>query len=66
MSSTEPDSKPATGRILIGIRTAMILYAALIGISFALLKGTALWLALLIVGALAAKSIVHYLRGRID
>jgi hypothetical protein len=50
----------------IGIRTALILYGLLTGACFATLQGAALVIALLIVGALAAKSIVHYFRRRIE
>lgn len=50
----------------IGIRTALILYAVLLGACFLALKGTALVIALLIVGALVAKSIVHYFRRRME
>ncbi|MBV8073246.1 MAG: hypothetical protein JO270_25340 [Acidobacteriaceae bacterium] len=51
---------------VIGLRTALILYAVLIVASFATLKGAALVIALLIVGALAAKTVVHFFRGRIE
>jgi len=60
------DSKPGAQSGMIGFGTAMILFAVLIGFSFAVLKGAALVIALLIVGALAAKSVVHYLRRRIE
>ncbi len=62
MSSLDPQ----TQRGAIGLRTALILFAALTGASIATLKGPALVIALLIVGALAAKSIVHYFRSRIE
>ena len=58
--------KPEPERGMIGIRAALILFAVLIAASCLALKGAALVIALLIVGALAAKSIVHYLRGRIE
>lgn len=51
---------------MIGIRTALILFAVLIAASCLTLKGPALVFALLIVGALAAKAVVHYLRQRIE
>jgi hypothetical protein len=51
---------------MIGIRTAMVLYALLVIASFLTLKGVALIIALLIVFALAAKSFVHHLRSRIE
>lgn len=51
---------------MIGIRTAMILFAALTVLAFATLKGAALWIALLIVLALAVKALVHHLRSRIE
>ena len=53
-------------RSVIGFRTAMILFATLIIICFAVLKGTALVIALIIVFALAAKAYVHHLRNRIE
>jgi hypothetical protein len=57
---------PEPSRSLIGLRTAMILYAILVIASFATLKGIALAIALIVVFALAVKSYVHYLRGRIE
>lgn len=51
---------------MIGIRTAMLLYALLVGASLTTLKGTPLALALIIVLGLAAKSYVHYLRRRLE
>ncbi|HEY6990280.1 MAG TPA: hypothetical protein VH369_17935 [Bryobacteraceae bacterium] len=48
------------------MRTALILYALLIIAAFATLKGAALAVALLIVAALAVKSYLHHLRGRIE
>ena len=59
MSSVNPQTHGA-----IGFRTALILYALLTGAALATLKGPALVIALLIVGALAAKSVVHYFRSR--
>lgn len=53
-------------RSVISLRTALILYALLIIAAFATLKGAALAVALLIVGALAVKSYLHHLRGRIE
>ena len=58
-----PDEQPRT---VIGFRTALILFALLIAVSFATLKGVALLIALLIVLALAAKAFVHHLRSRIE
>ena len=57
---------PETSRTIIGFRTAMILYTVLTVVSFVVLRGTALVLALLIVFALAVKSYVYHLRSRID
>lgn len=51
---------------MIGIRTALILFALLAGASFLLLKGLALYFALIIVAGLAAKAVVHYYRKRLD
>jgi hypothetical protein len=59
-------STPEPTRSLIGLRTALILYALLITFAVWTLKGTALILALLIVGALAAKSVLHYFRERLE
>lgn len=53
-------------RSVIGLRTALILYALLIVAAIATLKGTALAVALLIVLALAAKSYLHHVRGRME
>ncbi|HEX3681585.1 MAG TPA: hypothetical protein VHU83_03510 [Bryobacteraceae bacterium] len=44
----------------------MILFALLVVFAFATLKGPALYIALLIVLALAAKAFVHHLRSRIE
>lgn len=53
-------------RSMIGFRTAMVLFALLVAASFAVLKGVPLFIALLIVFALAAKAYVHHLRSRIE
>ncbi len=57
---------PEPSRTLIGIRTAMVLYALLVVAAFATLKGTALYIALIIVLGVAAKTYVHYLRSRLE
>lgn len=57
-------NEPSRG--VIGLRTALILYALLILAAIATLKGTALAVAVLIVLALAAKSYVHHVRDRIE
>jgi len=59
-------SAPDQPRSVIGIKTAMILFALLAAFAFASLKGPALYVALLIVLLLAAKAFVHHLRGRIE
>lgn len=51
---------------VISLRTALLLYAVLVILAFLTLKGTALTLTLLIVGALVAKSILHYYRDRME
>lgn len=51
---------------MIGFRTALILYAALIVFAFVTLKGVALYLALLIVALLAVKTIIHRARQNIE
>ena len=53
-------------RSVIGLRTALILYALLLVFAFATLKGTALAIAVLIVVLLAVKSFVHHLRKRME
>lgn len=57
---------PEHSRGVIGFRTALILFGLLVVASFATLKGTALFIALIIVLGLAAKSYVHHLRRRIE
>ena len=44
----------------------MVLFAALAVIAFSTLKGPALYIALLIVLALAAKAFVHHLRSHLE
>jgi 4-hydroxybenzoate polyprenyltransferase len=58
--------EPEQPRTVISIRTAMLLYALLAVIAFATLKRTPLYLALLIVFALALKTYLHYLRSRME
>lgn len=53
-------------RSVISLRTALILYALLVVFAAWTLKGTALVFALLIVGALAIKSVLHYFRERLE
>ncbi|HSU61751.1 MAG TPA: hypothetical protein VLI55_20745 [Bryobacteraceae bacterium] len=53
-------------RSVIGLRTALILYALLIVAAFFTLKGTALVIAVLIVCLLALKSYVHHVRSRME
>jgi hypothetical protein len=53
-------------RGVIGIWTAMALYVLLAAWSVATLKGIALALALIIIGGLAIKSYVHFLRSRME
>ena len=59
-------SAPDQPRSVIGIKTAVILFALLAVFAFATLKGPALYIALLIVLALAAKAFVHHLRSRME
>jgi hypothetical protein len=54
------------GKSVIGLRTALFLYAALVVFAFFTLTGSARIIALLIVGALAAKSVIHYYRDRME
>ena len=53
-------------KTVIGPKTAIVLYTLLIVASFLFLKRTALYLALLIIIGLALKSLVDYLRRRMD
>jgi len=53
-------------KTMIGARTACLLYAALVGASFVLLKGTPRVIALIVVFGLAAKSYIDFLRRRMD
>lgn len=57
---------PDPSRTVIGIRTAMVLYALLLVAAFATLKGTALYIALIIVLGIAVKTYLHHLRSRIE
>ena len=50
---------------MIGFRTALLLFALLLVLSLFLLHGKLLYLALIIVGALAAKSALHYYRQKL-
>jgi hypothetical protein len=56
----------APGESVLGLRTALLLYAVLVVLAFFTLTGTARSLTLLIVGALVAKSIIHYYRDRME
>ena len=51
---------------MIGLRTALILYALLIAAACFVLKGLALAITVVVVLALAAKSLVYHLRRRMD
>ena len=51
---------------VIGFRTAIMLLAVLAAAAALTLKGKALILVLLIIGALAAKVCLHHLRSRIE
>jgi hypothetical protein len=57
---------PEPSRTIIGIRTAMVSYALLLVAAFATLKGTALYVALIIVLGIAAKTYLHHLRDRLE
>jgi hypothetical protein len=59
MTPSEPS------RSIIGMRTAMVLYALLLVAAFISLKGTALYIALVIVLGIAVKTYLHHLRGRL-
>jgi Asp/Glu/hydantoin racemase len=53
-------------KTIIGPLTAALLYAALLGASFALLTGTPRTIALIVVCGLAAKSYIDFLRRRME
>ena len=57
---------PETSRTIIGIRTALVLYALLLIAAFATLKGTALYIAIVIVLGIAIKTYVHHLRRSLE
>jgi hypothetical protein len=52
--------------VVIGPKTAFVLYAVLVGVALLRLHGLALSLALVIVLGLAAKTMVDYFRRRMD
>lgn len=60
-----PDGLCARDTGMIGIGTAMLLFAVLAAIAFATLKGPALYIILLIVFGLATKTFIHHLRSRL-
>ncbi|HEX4751003.1 MAG TPA: hypothetical protein VH302_15795 [Bryobacteraceae bacterium] len=51
---------------IINIQTAMGLFALLAVVSVLTLKGIALAFALIVIGGLAAKAYVHFLRSRLE
>ncbi len=51
---------------MIGIKTALVLFAILFAASFFALKGLPRYFCWIIIGGLAAKAVVHYYRGRLD
>lgn len=53
-------------RGMISIGTALVLFAVLAVLSVITLRGIALALALIVIGGLAIKSYVHFLRSRIE
>lgn len=53
-------------RGVIGIWTALVLFALLAVLSMITLRGVALTFALIVIGGLAIKSYVHFLRSRIE
>jgi hypothetical protein len=59
-------TSPEEHKAVIGIKTALVLFGVLGAFALATLKGPALYIALLIVLALAVKAIVHHLRSRIE
>lgn len=61
---SEGNERKAGG--VIGLRTAILLFVGLAAVAIATLRGAALWFALLIIGALAVKAVLHHLRSRIE
>lgn len=57
--------KPPSDSV-ISLRTALLLYAVLVILAFLTVHGNARILTLLIVGALAVKSLIHYYRDRME
>jgi hypothetical protein len=51
---------------MISFRVAILLFAVLAITAALTLKGPALYLALIIVGGLTAKTVVHHLRSRLE
>ena len=51
---------------MISLRTALLLYGTLVAIALAVLHGQMLYLALVIIGALAAKSALHSYRAKLE
>jgi hypothetical protein len=58
--------KPEGGDSVIGLRTALVLYTVLVVLAFLTLKGAARTVTLLIVGALIAKTVIHFYRDRME
>jgi hypothetical protein len=59
-------NEPQLHNGMIGIRTAMLLFAVLAVIALATLHGPALYIILLTLFALATKAFVHHVRSRMD
>jgi hypothetical protein len=59
-------NRPEGHKGVIGIGTATVLYVLLAAWAVATLKGIPLAVALIIVGGLAVKSYVHFLRSRLQ
>lgn len=51
---------------MIGIKTALLLFALLVAVSILTLKGLPRYFCLIIVGGLAAKAVIHYYRKRLE
>lgn len=59
-------NQPEGHKGMISIGTAIVLYALLAVWSVIALKGIALAVALIVVGGLAIKSYIHFLRSRLE
>lgn len=62
----EPDEPPTDGKTVISYRSAMAAYAVLAVVCLVTLRGDALYIALLIIGALAIKTWLAEAKKRVE